>query len=207
MSDALSEELSEIAGQAVSPEAAERLKEYQRLVIDENVHQNLVSRGTINSFWARHVLDSAQLVRLETHPGASWVDLGSGAGLPGVVIACLVDGPVTLVEPRALRADFLRRVVAELGLRASVIQSKAESVAGSFDVLTARAVAPLDRLLDLSRAFSTINMRHVYPKGKSARIELAEARRTWQGSFHVERSATDADSFIIVAEDVRARSR
>lgn len=201
----MSGDLEGVAGRPVPRETAERLAEYERLVIAENSRQNLVSRGTIEEFWTRHVLDSAQLVRFEPRPGASWIDLGSGAGLPGVVVACLVAGPVTLVEPRALRADFLRRVVERLGLGATVIQAKAESVTGRFDVVTARAVAPLAKLLHLSRSFSTTNTLHLFPKGKSARIELADAQREWQGEFHVEPSVTDPDSLIVLARNVRPK--
>lgn len=203
----MSDGLSEATGKAVSRETWDRLREYQTLVIAENDRQNLVSRGTIESFWDRHVLDSAQLVRFEPRPGASWVDLGSGAGLPGVVVACLVEGPVTLVEPRALRSDFLRRVVERLELNAEVVQSKAESVTGRFDVVTARAVAPLAKLLHLSRSFSTTNTLHLFPKGKSARIELAEAQREWQGEFRVEPSTTDVESLIVLARNVRPKNR
>ena len=201
----MSDDLDEAAGRPVSRETADKLREYQALVTAENDRQNLVSRGTIAAFWSRHVLDSAQLVRFEPRPGARWIDLGSGAGLPGIVLACLVEGPVTLVEPRALRADFLRRVVERLELRAEVIQSKAESVSGRFDVVTARAVAPLTKLLDLSRSFSTTNTLHLFPKGKSARKELAEAQREWQGEFHLEPSVTDADSLIVLARHVRPK--
>lgn len=197
--------LEEAVGRPVSRETSEKLCEFQRLVTAENERQNLVSRGTIEGFWTRHVLDSAQLVRFEPKLGARWIDLGSGAGLPGVIVACLVEGPVTLVEPRALRADFLRRVVERLGLGAEVIQSKAESVTGQFDVVTARAVAPLTKLLHLSRSFSTTKTLHLFPKGKSARIELAEAQREWQGEFHVEPSVTDADSLIVLARNVRPK--
>ena len=203
----MNEGLSEAAGRLVSRETVDRLREYQELVAAENGRQNLVSRGTIESFWDRHVLDSAQLVRFEPRPGASWIDLGSGAGLPGVVVACLVEGPVTLVEPRALRSDFLRRVVERLELNAEVVQSKAESVTGRFDVVTARAVAPLAKLLHLSQSFSTTNTLHLFPRGKSARIELAEAQREWQGEFHVEPSMTDVDSLIVLARNVRPKNR
>lgn len=202
----MSDAIGAATGRPVPRETAEKLVEYQRLVLDENNRQNLVSRGTIESFWTRHVLDSAQLVRFEPKPGAHWVDLGAGAGLPGIVIACLVDGPVTLVEPRALRADFLRRAVNALDLRAEVIQSKAESVSGQFDVVTARAVAPLSKLLHLSRSFSTTKTLHLFPKGKSARIELAAAQREWQGDFQLEPSVTDADSLIVLARNVRPKS-
>jgi 16S rRNA (guanine527-N7)-methyltransferase len=133
------------------------------------------------------------------------VDIGSGAGLPGIVIACLVEGPVTLIEPRRLRADFLHRASESLGLKARVASEKVERVRGHFDVITARAVAPLPRLLEISQHLSTRNSVWVLPKGRSAAAELAEARHTWQGAFHVERSVTDEDSSIIVATDVRAR--
>lgn len=200
-------DLAEVVGRAVSSESVERLREYERLVIAENERQNLVSRGTIDGFWPRHVLDSAQLIRFAPDAQSTWADVGSGAGLPGVVIACLGAGRVALIEPRALRADFLRRVVAALGLDAEVIQDKAERVRGAFDVVTARAVASLDRLLDLSQTFSTTNTRFLFPKGRSAQIELAAARRDWHGTFHVERSVTEVDSFIILARDVRAKDR
>lgn len=199
--------LCEAAGRAVSRETEDKLRDFERLIIDENRRQNLVSRGTIDTLWQRHIIDSAQLIRFEPMPGASWIDLGSGAGLPGIVIACLVDGPVTLVEPRTLRADFLGRAVAALGLRAQVIQAKAESVRGEYDVVTARAVAPLGRLLHLSQSFSTTKTLCLFPKGKSARMELAEAKREWQGSFHVEPSTTDSESLIVLARNVRPKKR
>ena len=133
-------------------------------------------------------------------------DIGAGAGLPGLVIAAVVEGPVHLVEPRRLRAEFLNKAVAELGLANVIVHPvRAEKVRGSFDVITARAVAALPRLLELSAHLSTGKTRWVLPKGRSARTELAEAERAWQGVFHVEPSVTDDDSSIIVATGVRAK--
>lgn len=200
-------DLAEASGRPVTADALERLREYERMVVVENARQNLVSRGTIDSFWSRHIIDSGQLLRFVPDQHATWADVGSGAGLPGVVVSCIGAGRVTLIEPRALRADFLRRVVSALELDAEVIQTKAERVRGAFDVVTARAVTALDRLLHLSQPFSTSKTLFLFPKGKSARIELAATRREWHGSFHVEQSATDVDSFIIVAQDVKARNR
>ena len=157
--------------------------------------QNLVSAATLERVWDRHILNSAQLVRFEPHAGASWVDIGSGAGLPGIVIACLVEGPVTLVEPRRLRAEFLHKAVESLDLAARrCVCAKAERVEGAFDVITARAVAPLTQLLKISAHLSTRKTVWALPKGRSADAELAEARQAWQGAFHVEQSVTDADS-------------
>ena len=103
------ERLSAVAGRNVSRETFERLEAYASLLKAESARQNLVSAATLDHLWERHILDSAQLVRFEPHSGASWVDIGSGAGLPGIVVACLIEGPVTLIEPRRLRADFLHR--------------------------------------------------------------------------------------------------
>ena len=199
--------LERAVGRPVSRETLDRLDLYAALLREGNERQNLVAAATLGSLWERHILDSAQLARFEPCPGSSWVDIGSGAGLPGVVLACLIGGPVTLVEPRRLRSEFLQTVVLELGLSATVIGARAQRVAGSFDVITGRAVASLSKFSDLSSHLSTKNTVWVIPKGRNAQSELAEAERTWQGVFHVEQSVTDADSRIIVGTGVRARKR
>jgi 16S rRNA (guanine527-N7)-methyltransferase len=196
--------LAEVARRDVPRETFEKLQAYAALLREESQRQNLVSASTLDHLWDRHMIDSAQLVRFEPRAGASWVDIGSGAGLPGIVIACLVGGPVTLIEPRRLRADFLHRVCESLRIGATVITSKVERAAGTYDVLTARAVANLAQLLKISAHLSTRKSLWVLPKGRSAEGELAEAQRSWQGAFHVEQSVTDADSHIVVATGVRA---
>jgi 16S rRNA (guanine527-N7)-methyltransferase len=197
--------LAEVAGRPVSRETFERLEAYARLLAEESKRQNLIANSTLGRLWDRHILDSAQLVRFEPHPGSSWADIGAGAGLPGIVVACLVDGPVTLIEPRRLRAEFLHKLCESLGLNASVVPTKVERVEGQYDVITARAVATLPQLLKISAHLSTGNTVWALPKGRSAVRELAEARQSWQGAFHVEQSVTDADSWIVVATGVRAR--
>jgi 16S rRNA (guanine527-N7)-methyltransferase len=197
--------LDDIVGFDVSRETLDRLSLYEAMVRDEAERQNLVSRGTLDDFWERHIADSAQLVRYERAGGASWVDIGSGAGLPGIVIACLVEGPVSLVEPRRLRADFLHKVVGALGLSAQVLDVNAARATGSFDMITARAVAPLAEMLKLSLHLSTRKTTWVLPKGRNAETEVAQAQRSWQGRFHVERSVTDAESGIVVVTDVKAK--
>jgi 16S rRNA (guanine527-N7)-methyltransferase len=197
--------LSAVAGRDVSRETFERIEAYAALLREESVRQNLVSASTLDYLWARHILDSAQLVRFEPRAGASWVDIGSGAGLPGIVIACLVEGPVTLIEPRRLRAEFLHRVCESLGLRVSVFVGKAERAQGEYDVITARAVSNLAQVLKISAHLSTGKSRWVLPKGRSAERELVEAQQAWQGAFHVEQSATDSDSRILIGTGVRAR--
>jgi 16S rRNA (guanine527-N7)-methyltransferase len=201
------ERLEQAARRPVSRETFGRLEAFVELLKVENKRQNLVSGSTLEDVWSRHILDSAQLVRFEPHAGASWADVGSGAGFPGIVIACLVDGPVILIEPRRLRADFLRTAVEQLGLSAAIAPTKVERVEGHFDIITARAVASLDRFLGISQHLSTRNTVWALPRGRNAHSELAEARRAWQGVFHVEQSVTDAESYIVVGTGVRAKAR
>jgi 16S rRNA (guanine527-N7)-methyltransferase len=196
------------AGRPVSRETRGLLQRYVDQVRAANETQNLVSAATLDAIWGRHILDSAQLVRFETRPGTAWLDIGSGAGLPGIVIALLVDGPVTLVEPRKLRAAFLAEAVATLGLaeRVTVHCAKAEKITGRFDMITARAVASLDRLLAMSLHLAHEDTTWVLPKGKSANSELAEARRSWQCEAQSEPSCTDPDARILLLSKVRAKS-
>jgi len=197
--------LRQVAGRDVSRETFEKLEAYAALLSEESKVQNLISASSLDHLWERHILDSAQLVRFEPKHSASWADIGAGAGLPGIVIACLVEGPVTLIEPRRLRAEFLHRVCDSLRLNASVFAGKAERVGGSYDVITARAVAALSDLLKISAHLSTRKTVWALPKGRTAERELAEAQRSWQGVFHVKQSLTDPESFIVVATGVRAK--
>ena len=201
------EQLEQAARRPVSRETFDRLEAFVELLKAANERQNLVSASSLGAVWERHIVDSAQLVRFEPRAGASWADVGSGAGLPGIVVACLVEGPVTLIEPRRLRADFLHTAVQQLGLNATVAAKKVERVGGQFDIITARAVASLDRFLTISQHLSTRNTVWALPKGRNAHSELVEAQRAWQGVFHVEQSVTDADSYIVVGTGVRAKAR
>lgn len=175
------------------------------MLTEEAQRQNLVSASTLDALWERHILDSAQLARLAA--GKCWADIGSGAGLPGIVLAILTGTPTTLIEPRRLRADFLSRVVAELGLDAAVECSKVERISGRYDVITARAVASLDRLIAMSIHLSHERTIWVLPKGRNAKSELAEARRAWHYDWRAEPSITDPESEILLLSKVGAKSK
>jgi 16S rRNA (guanine527-N7)-methyltransferase len=204
----MSEKLERAAGRPVSRETLRLLEAYVERVRTANQIQNLVSASTLDDIWNRHILDSAQLVRFEPRAGASWVDIGSGAGLPGIVIAALVEGPVTLVEPRRLRATFLEETVAASGLsiRVTVQPTKIENVRGQLDVITARAVAPLGRLLGMGLHLAHSGTIWALPKGKNAKSELAEASRSWQCDARSETSCTDPHAAILVLSNVKAKS-
>ena len=193
----------------VSRETRARLERYVALLTEESQRQNLIGRSTIDEIWQRHIADSAQLARFAPRPDSSWLDIGSGAGLPGMVIAILTEGPVTLAEPRKLRAEFLDRVTRDLGLdrRVTIRAAKAERITGKFDVITARAVGSLGNLLAISQHLSTDKTIWVLPKGKSAQSELDDARQAWQGEFRLEPSATSGEAAILVAAGIRRKGR
>ena len=205
----LIERLSEAAGRDVSRETFDRIAAYVELLKAGAERQNLIAPSTIETVWERHILDSAQLVRFESFPGARWADIGSGAGLPGLIVALLTEGPITLIEPRRLRAEFLHEAANTLGLshRVSIEAAKVERVGGSFDVITARAVAALDQLLGIARHLSKSETVWVLPKGKNAQSELAQARRNWQCDALVEQSRTDPDSQILVLTRLGAKKK
>ena len=194
----------------VSRETLRRLDAFVEFLCAENEVQNLVSRATLDQVWVRHIVDSAQLLRFAPADASTWLDLGTGAGFPGLVIALLHTGEVTMVEARKLRVDFLVRAAAVLDLPAStrIVCAKVERFeAPAFDVISARAFAPLARLLTLGHRFGSPQTRWVLPKGKNAQSELEEARASWQGVFRLEHSLTDPDARIIVAQDVQGRYR
>ncbi|HEX8365644.1 MAG TPA: 16S rRNA (guanine(527)-N(7))-methyltransferase RsmG [Allosphingosinicella sp.] len=191
----------------VPRETMERFEAFQAMLQAENERQNLVSQATLPFFWTRHVADCAQLVPLAP-PRTSWIDLGTGAGFPGLIVAALHNGPVTFVEERRLRTDFLRRAADLLGLagKVEIIGSRVERIeAREFGVISARAFAPLPKLLELGARFSTAKTRWILPKGRNARAELEAAESSWQGDFRIEPSLTDPEAGIIVAQGVRRK--
>lgn len=190
--------------QAFAPSAAQwaRLERFAAMLVAENERQNLIAASTISTLWVRHIADSAQLLALDEGGEGLWVDLGSGPGLPGLVVAILSERPMLLVESRRRRCEFLRAVAGDLGLgHVEVAEASLERVetrpAGT---ISARAFAPLDRLIDLSARFSTVSTRWLLPKGRNAVKELALLPPTWQRMFHVEQSRTDGESRILVGQ-------
>ena len=194
-------------GRDVSRETFERLERFVIFLLEANQRQNLISPQSIPDIWNRHILDGAQLLSLGEE-GRSWCDIGSGAGLPGMVIAILGGTPMTLIEPRRLRADFLRQAVERLELPDVAVDGrKVEQVQGRFDVITARAVARLDRLFGMALHLAHSETKWVLPKGELVKSELDEARATWQGSFRLVPSRTHPTAAIVVAEHVERRGK
>ncbi len=184
-----------------------RLEAFAVLVLEENQHQNLIAKATEPHIWQRHIADSAQLTRnvprgtFVASASGPWLDLGSGPGFPGLVIAALYPNmPVVLVESRARRAAFLERCIAELGLAKCRVEARQLERVGPFPAraISARAFAPLPKLLALSAPFSTSATCYVLPKGRSAAQEMKALKPSIRAMFHVEHSLTDPEAGIIV---------
>jgi len=186
---------------AVDAPALARLEQLCALLAEENARQNLVSAASLAEVWRRHIADSAQLLLHVKEPlSGPWLDLGTGAGFPGLAVAALrPDLDMVLVESRTRRIEWLSRAAAALGLeRVRILGSRLEQVeAFPASVISARAFAPLDRLLALSARFSTSDTIWLLPKGRSARDEVATLTG-WNHLFHVEQSRTDPEAGIVV---------
>lgn len=187
-----------------------RMEKFVGLVVAESEHQNLIARSTVAEIWARHVVDSAQLIPMAKSALGAWLDIGSGAGFPGLVVAALTDRIVTLAEPRKRRVAFLEAAADALNTsdRVSVFAGKVEALGGaSVSVISARAVAPLDSLFAGAANSAAQETLWLLPKGQSARDEVAIAKRAWHGTFHVEHSLTNKESLIVVARGVARRCK
>lgn len=188
-------------------EGMARLERLAALVLEENQRQNLIAKASEPQIWQRHIADSAQLLEhvsretLAPEAGGPWLDLGSGAGFPGLVIAALCPQmPVVLVEARKRRAAFLQSAVAALDLKHCRVEAQRLERLTPFParVISARAFAPLARLLALSAPFSTSQTAYVLPKGRSAAQELQRLEPSIRSMFHVKHSLTDPQAGIIV---------
>ena len=197
----------------VSRETLARLDAFVELLLRWQQRTNLIAKSTVPQLWTRHVSDSLQLCDLA--PGArNWVDLGSGAGFPGLVIACaLADTPgvtVHLVESNAKKAAFLREAIRITGapapMHAERIERFAETFDGPVDVVTARALAPLKRLFDQSVSLLKTPAIGLFPKGQDVEAELTEATKYWTIKVNLAPSRTDSKGRIVVVRALERRA-
>lgn len=189
--------------------AMERLEMLAQLLVEESQRQNLVSASSLAEMWRRHIVDSAQLLNFVPRGTSPWLDLGTGAGFPGMVVAALrQECEVVMVEARAKRVAWLERVRVALNLRnARIIGTRVELVEDlRAKVISARAFAPLERLLRLSARFSTSDTLWLLPKGRSAQQELDQLHG-WNHAFHVEQSVTEPHAGIIVGTLARRKGK
>jgi 16S rRNA (guanine527-N7)-methyltransferase len=187
----------------VSRETLERLEIHDRLLRQWNPKMNLVSQSTLADSWSRHFADSAQLWRLRPASASTWLDLGAGAGFPGLVIAAVAADElpslqVTLVESDQRKAAFLRTVIHAADLPAKVIDERIESLPPqAADVLSARALARLGDLLAFASKHRKPNGICLFPKGATVHKEIAEARSCWRFDPVIHPSQTDPRAAIL----------
>ena len=199
----------------VSRETVDRLRTYESLLRHWQKAVNLVAPATLDAVWHRHFADSAQLLACGEE-ARSWLDLGAGAGLPGLVIAILLanrgDVSVHLVESKARKCAFLADVARETGITVDIYEARIESLVGDArvtgpDIVTARAPAPLPDLLALAAPFFEPHTKGLFLKGKGVETELAaaEARFAFAATLHPSR--TDPSGRVVEIRDLRERGR
>ena len=194
---------------SVSRETLDRLKRYAELLADWNTRHNLVSDRSMVDAWKRHFLDSAQIADLVPAGPKTLVDLGSGAGFPGLVLATLrPELRITLIEATRKKYDFLKVVAGELGLTADVRNERIEEVAPEpFDVITARACAPLSQLLSYAQRFWARGSLALLHKGQNIASELTEAHKSWRIQAEQHSSRSDPSGIILEIRELQRVGR
>ncbi|NSX34275.1 16S rRNA (guanine(527)-N(7))-methyltransferase RsmG [Brevundimonas vesicularis] len=193
-----------------SAEQTTDLEAFRLRLVEANAVINLVGPDSLPDFWNRHVWDSAQL--LDLAPGAkTWADLGAGAGFPGLVLSIMLKGRegahVWLIDSLAKRCRFLQEVVDALSLPATVIVGRAEAQSVTCDIVTARAVAPMDKLLGYAQPYFQRGAQGLFLKGERAESELIEARKSWHFEAELAPSQSDVRGRIVTIRSLRrARS-
>jgi len=187
------------------------LEAFRFRLIEANAVMNLVGPDSLPDFWNRHAWDSAQLLGLAPE-ALTWADLGAGAGFPGVVLTIMLkgraDAHVWLIDSLGKRCRFLQEVVDALELPATVVNGRAEEQTITCDVVTARAVAPMDRLLGYAQPYFQRGAQGLFLKGEKAESELIEARKSWHFDAELAPSQSDPRGRIVTIRSVRrARTR
>jgi 16S rRNA (guanine527-N7)-methyltransferase len=191
----------------VSRETIKKLEEYVALVVKWNPKINLISKGDLEDIWDRHIEDSAQIVSLPKI-GPSWVDLGSGGGFPGIVVAILLRSispstKVVLVESDGRKATFLRQVALKLDLNCDVLNKRIEVISIEENtILSARALARLPKLLDIIEPLTHKDTVCLFMKGKNFSKELKLAQDTWSFDCDVVESRTNAEAAVLVIRNI-----
>ncbi len=189
-----------------SDEVLARLEALVAILLKWQARINLIGRGTVADVWRRHILDSAQLAPLLPATAKTVVDLGSGAGFPGLVLAILGIRGIHLVESDGRKCAFLREAARITGAGVEVHGVRAEAlVLGEADAITARALASLSDLLDIASPFIGPHTTCVFPKGKAAEQELTVSQKTWMMTVNRFKSVTDPEGTILKLEDISRR--
>lgn len=197
-----------VAGQSVSRETYDGLRAFNDLVVKWTPKINLIAPSTIPDLWERHIVDSAQLYQFAPDSFYHWVDLGSGGGFPGIVMAIFgktlaPEAKFTLIESDQRKATFLRTAARELSLNATVLTARIdEAPPQDADVVSARALAPLSMLFEMTSHHLQPEGQALFHKGKTAATEIAEARRNWSFTLEQRDSFTDPAARLLLIQRI-----
>ncbi len=191
----------------VSQKTLAQLMAYADLLTEWNAHHNLVSRNSLPELWERHMWDSAQLAPLVPPDARTLADLGSGAGFPGLVLAAMLPGlAVTLHEATAKKCAFLQAAADQMNLHVTLENARMEELPPlAFDVVTARACAPLPQLLEYAHSFVGPNSVCLFLKGQNVGSELTEAAKCWNMKVSQVASQTDPSGAIVTVRELGPR--
>jgi 16S rRNA (guanine527-N7)-methyltransferase len=198
----------------VSRETEERLDRFVALLEEWQAKMNLVAPSTLPNLWTRHIADSLQLLPLAPS-GRTWMDLGSGGGFPGAVLACafaeMPGATIHLVERNTKKAAFLRealRVTSAPGIvHLSNIEDTVDRFAGRIDCVTARALAPLHQLIGFTEPLLTKGAKALFLKGQDVEVELTEATKYWNIESRLHASRTGGHGWIVELDHVERRTQ
>jgi 16S rRNA (guanine527-N7)-methyltransferase len=191
--------------EGVSRETVARLETYLFVLAEWQERLNLVSRETLQDGWCRHVVDSAQLASfLKNNHDLKIADLGTGAGFPGMVLAILGYGQVTLFESNYKKCTFLREVRRRLQVPVEIFEGRLETYKGPlFDFVVSRALSSLDNLLSHTPLFLKENGKCLFLKGRDVEAEIEKAKEIWAFQFQKKKSITNPEGAVLLVEDIK----
>jgi len=198
----------------ISRETLDRLKTYAQLLVRWQKTINLVAPSTLSDFWHRHFADSAQLWRYRPPEARVWLDIGSGAGFPGLVLAILgAEAGAThhiLIESDSRKAAFLREVGRETGITVDILGMRIENPqtcakVSAVDCITARALAPLPRLLEMSAPYFSPSTLGLFLKGRDVAVEIEQAAESWRFAYELKPSVTDRDARVVLLKALKPK--
>ena len=169
-----------------------------------NSFTNLVGKSTLLNPWDRHICDSLQIMSLIKNKNSSILDMGTGAGLPGIVLSILGYKKITMIDWRKKKTEFVKQIIEKLGLKAKIINSRLEDMQlPPFQYITSRALASLDKLLNYSLFFSNDNTRLIFLKGKNVNIEILEAKKKFFFDYKIYKSKSYGGGFVVKIKDFK----
>ena len=187
----------------LSPQQEEQLENYVKLLVDSNQNYNFIGKSTINDIWNRHILDCAQLIKLVDNSNVKAADFGSGAGLPGIILSILGLREIHLVEKSFRKSQFLQQAKIISPNKIFVQAKKLEEIDNiTFDLITSRALAPLDKLLNFSLKFLNKDGYCLFLKGRNLPNEIATAKTKFNFDYELSPSMTSSESNIIKIKNI-----